>query len=308
MKKKVTRPPQRKKEFFSNKRKAATKNPVKRKIKNSGVKKKINSTIFSNLLKRKTNNLPKRKTTKKVKKFVRYKIHINKHYIQLDPAERLLNRKKRDGLYTGTPGWKTIKVTMDYFDDVIELSNSHDTHMGLPKDKDSDDNPFGPEYWKYLVSTEHRDSVLIGTFNTETGELEGMMGIYLWDGFPYWTILGFTLKPGKYIYNYNKNPVMPALWNTALKAMERLGRIKFYMLKNNKWLNPKLIQQWKDHIGKDRYALSIEAIIPQGTTSPYKGFSKLMYRKTFPADVHIMTGTLTDMDTLWKITSKSAVQ
>lgn len=207
--------------------------------------------------------------------------------------------KKSAGLYTGKPGWKVIKMTPEYIEEILELSSSHDTHMGLPKTGDS----FGRTYWENFLDTTNPESFLIGCYNTATGELEGLMGIHLWSGFPYWTILGFTLKPGKYMYNYKKNPVMTTLWNVAITRMEMLGKIKFYMLKNNKWLKPKLIQQWEEYIGKGRYTLTIETFIPANTQTNYTGFNKLMYQKTFDADLHVMSGTL-NLKESWKVTSK----
>lgn len=182
------------------------------------------------------------------------------------------------------------KLNLTHTAEVLALSNEHDTHMGFPKQP----GEFQEDFWLPFLDPQDKIHQLIGVRDTEDGELLGMMGLYLWTGFPHYTITGFTLKPGLHPYSYILNPALVALWDTALVNMERIGRTKFYMLKNNKWRTTKMLKQWHRYVGKGRYSLSIDEVIPANTESRWIGYANMMAGKTYPVDTHIMCGTFID--------------
>lgn len=183
------------------------------------------------------------------------------------------------------------KLDLTHTEEVLALSEMHSTHMGIDK---NESHEFGRKFWIPFLDPGDHIHQLIGVREHAQGELLGVMGAYLWEGFPYYTITGMTLKPGYAGYSYKTNPLLKELWSTVLINMEKHGRNKFYMFKNNKWRSPKMIKQWHEYVGQGRYILNIDEVIPAGQKSRWAGHMGMMAGKTYPMETHIMCGTRID--------------
>ena len=172
--------------------------------------------------------------------------------------------------------------------EVVALSDEHDHHMNVKKV--GNDSRFGSDFWSHMLIDGKENHCLLGY--REDGELLGTMGSFYWQVFPYYTITGFCLKPGRRAYSYVTNPAQSALWHSTLNLAEDQKRSRFYMLKSNKWRGKKLVNQWYEHVGTPRgYVLTIDAVILPNTVPKWKAYWNLMAERTWPTELHVMTGT-----------------
>jgi len=173
------------------------------------------------------------------------------------------------------------------FKEVITLDALHRKHMNVDKVI----GRFGTSFWQHFVDPDMKNHSLLG-YRNDNGELDGMMGMFRWDSFPYWTVTGFTLRPGKHSYSYKTNPAIVAMWESALETMEAEGRNRFYMVQSTKWRLDKTFKQWHEYVGKNRYTVSIESTIPANRTTQFNGYRQLLGANTWPEDVQIVSATL----------------
>lgn len=168
---------------------------------------------------------------------------------------------------------------------VLKLDALHNKHMNVDKA-----GRFDSSFWQRFLTNDSDRHILLGY--EEDGELHGTIGMFLWPSFPYWTVSGFMLRPGRRAYSYTTNPALTALWDGSLDVAESMGRYKFYMLKSNKWRTPKRVQDWYTYVGDPRgYTLGIETVIEPNTMPRWKGYWFLMAEQTWPEQLHIMCGT-----------------
>lgn len=173
------------------------------------------------------------------------------------------------------------------FKDVIALDALHKKHMNVDKTI----GRFGTRFWQHFVDEDMPNHSLLG-YRNDDGELDGMMGMFRWDSFPYWTVTGFTLRPGRHSYSYKTNPALAAMWNSALEIMEGEGRCRFYLVQSTKWQLDKTFEQWHKYVGKDRYTVVTEQILPANKTTKFKGYQGLLGQNTWPEEVMIVSATL----------------